>query len=212
MLFITPSPSRAQGASAEAIRAYCTTNFHDIKPHQGVRGMCGVRVARVQEGQEIRLGDFIRYYSSMLDAFEVEQVVEIGDNHITLLWIDGDGRAPDTREVRHDGKRGRWWSATDNIWKGDGECYSLWRPMDLIEAAKSCRRPHESEYFPFMSGGRGPASYSKRDVYTQQFQPEDWEKINAESRMTALTLSYNLPGRKLSLGQRALDFIINKFI
>lgn len=225
-MFIVPPPARLvqpQGASAEAIKAYCATNFHDIKPHHGVRSMCGVKVARVQEGQEIRLGDFIRYYSSMLDAFTVEQIVDIGDDHITLLWIDGDGCVPFKQDMEkvYPGKAGDWWHANQNIWGAEvegnwrehsTECYSLWRPVDLIAAAKSCRRPHESEYFPFMSGGRGPSSYTKRDVYTQQFQPEDWVKVKEESSLTALTLSYNVPGKKLSLWQRALDFVINKFI
>lgn len=225
-MLITPMPMQARGASAEVIKAYVETNFHAIRPHQGVRDMCGVQVARVQEGQEIRLGDFIRYYSSMLDAFEVEQIVEIGDDHITLLWIDGDGCEPYTPEMwekRHEGKRDRWWFAHDNIWgnvpealrewsEHSTECYSLWRPMDLIEAAKSCRRPHESEYFPFMSSGRGPRSYSKRDVYTQQFNDEDWTRIKSESRMTASVLASNLPGHKPSRWQRVINYIVDKFI
>lgn len=212
MFSTTPSP-RIHGASAEAIKAYCSTNFHETKPHRGVCKMCGMLVARVQEGQEIRLGDFIRYYSSLLDAFEVEQVVEIGDDHITLLWIDGDGRPPNTHETRYEGKRGRWWSAADNIWKGDGECYSLWRAVDLVEAAKSCRRPHLSEYIPFMSGGQGPRSYVKRDVYTQQFQQEDWAKLKEAEPMTALALTYSNPAiAKPTLWQRVIGYVADKFI
>ncbi len=227
-MFINPPPLQARGASAEAIKAYCSTNFHDIKPHQGVRDMCGVRVARVMEGQEIRLGDFIRYYSSMLDAFEVHQIVDIGDDHITLLWIDGDGCEPYTPEMwekRHEGKRGRFWFAADNVWgrvpeefrkhgsKHGTECYSLWRPVDLIAAAKSCRYQHKSEYFPFMSGGRGPASYSKRDVYTQQFQPEDWVTLKAAEPVTALALTYSNPHvAKPTLWQRLVGYIADKFV
>lgn len=224
MLFVTPPPIQARGASAEAIKAYCATNFHDIKPHQGVRDMCGVQVARVMEGQEIRLGDFMRYYSNQLDAFEVHQIVDIGDDHITLLWIDGDGCVPFPQDMEEvfKGKHGSWWHAAGNIWgatvegvwrEHSPECYSLWRPTDLVAAAKSCRRQHKSEYFPFMSGGRGPASYSKRDVYTQQFQPEDWTILKKDEPVTALALTYSNPHvAKPTLWQRLVGYIADKFV
>lgn len=154
---------------AAAIAAINKCNFHEISVRNS-RQICDILCDPMPIGEKIQVGDFIRYYSSMLDAFSVEQVIDISAAAITTYWVDGDQGPPDDRTTVYVGKCGQFWSADQDVWGKvgrptghSGKCYSLWRPRSMEEARAACSKLHQSEAFiPFI---HHVASYDKKDVY-----------------------------------------------
>lgn len=156
-----------QGMSKEAIQAYVNTNFHNPRSRSGFRELCGINCVLMASGAELMVGDLVYYYSSMLDAFDITQILSIDKDAGTMSYVEVDCDCifdPTIYTTKIVGGH-RWWSLDkDAVWT-DTECYTLWRPISWKEAALVAKSGFRSAYVPFGPYSKAPEQRKLYPVY-----------------------------------------------